>query len=355
MAIDNQDCILITGTAGFIGMHIALRASSMGLRVIGLDNLNDYYDVSLKRNRLKEQGIDVSKLESGETLWGSKGIGFLKGSLENKSTVDKVFQENNVVRVVHLAAQAGVRYSIDAPEVYIQSNIIGFFNILEACRTYQVKHLVYASSSSVYGLNKEVPFSEDNHTDHPISLYASTKKSNELMAHTYSHLFNIPTTGLRFFTVYGPWGRPDMALFKFTKAILNNEPIDVYNNGNMSRDFTYIDDIVSGVMSVLFKEPESQELKGNTNFSPSISSAPYRVLNIGRNEPVSLDTFIIAIEKATGRQALRNNLPIQPGDVERTYAEIDLLRDLSSYSPSISVDEGVRNFVKWYQNYYSKR
>lgn len=349
---DREDILLITGNAGFIGMHVALKAAELGKRVLGLDNLNDYYDIDLKFARLREQGISTESLGYGETIWGNKNIGFVRGSIEDSELIAKLFEEFRITEVIHLAAQAGVRYSIDNPQVYIRSNIDGFFNILEACRHARVTHLVYASSSSVYGLNKVVPFKVTDSVDHPISLYAATKKSNELMAHTYSHLFGIPTTGLRFFTVYGPWGRPDMALFKFTRNIVEAKPIDVYNNGMMSRDFTYIDDIVEGIIRILNVPPASRKLEELDDNDPSTSTAPYRICNIGRNEPVKLESFIEAIESAVGKKAIRNYMPIQPGDVHQTYADVTTLQQLVGYVPKVGVTEGVGNFVDWYRAYY---
>ncbi|MFM1874729.1 MAG: hypothetical protein RL266_466 [Bacteroidota bacterium] len=337
---ENKDVLLVTGSAGFIGMHVALKAAQMGYTVLGIDDLNDYYEVDLKLARLKEQGIDVALLADGKTVVGKNGICFIKGKIEDRELIERVFSENQITKVVHLAAQAGVRYSIDNPAVYMRSNIDGFFNMLESCRRHDVQHLVYASSSSVYGMNKSVPFKVTDNVDHPISLYAATKKSNELMAHTYSHLFGIPTTGLRFFTVYGPWGRPDMALFKFTKNILEGKPIEVYNNGDMSRDFTFIDDIVEGVIRVLELPPTASE------------GAPYRICNIGRNEPVSLGHFIAAIENATGQKAIRNNMPLQPGDVLQTFADVSALTEITGYAPKMDVDQGVKEFVNWYRAYY---
>ncbi|MCB9205228.1 MAG: NAD-dependent epimerase/dehydratase family protein [Flavobacteriales bacterium] len=337
---DDKNVLLVTGNAGFIGMHVALRASQLGYSVLGIDDVNDYYDVQLKLARLAEQGIDPSQVLYGKTVIGDKGIGFIKGNVEDRELIERVFSENSIVNVIHLAAQAGVRYSIDNPSVYLKSNIVGFFNILEACRKHVVKHLLYASSSSVYGMNKSVPFKVTDNVDHPISLYAATKKSNELMAHTYSHLFGIPSTGLRFFTVYGPWGRPDMALFKFTKNILEGKQIEVYNNGDMSRDFTFIDDIVESVLRVLELPPAASE------------GAPYRICNIGRNEPVSLSHFITAIENATGQKAIRNNMPLQPGDVLQTFADVSALTEITGYAPKMDVDQGVKEFVNWYRVYY---
>ncbi len=352
MVKGDKKILLVTGSAGFIGMHVSLRAVAEGYKVIGVDDLNGYYDVSLKLSRLEQQGITTKEIYPGRLIWGNSGIGFIQGGVEDRNLINRLFNEFKISKVVHLAAQAGVRYSIDNPQVYIRSNIDGFFNVLEACRNNKVVHLVYASSSSVYGLNRTVPFKVTDHVDHPISLYAATKKSNELMAHTYSHLFGIPTTGLRFFTVYGPWGRPDMALFKFTRNIVEDKPIDVYNNGNMSRDFTYIDDIVEGIVRILEKPPTQRSMDELDDDDPSRSVAPYRICNIGRNEPVKLEAFIDAIELATGKKAIRNYMPIQPGDVERTYADVSDLNKLTGYVPKVAVNEGVQKFVDWYRNFY---
>jgi len=353
--------ILVTGTAGFIGFHLANRLLDRGDEIVGLDNINDYYDIRVKYGRLQNSGI-IETLEDGENIEYNKLIQskkfdkykFIKLNLEDKENLDKLFKEEKFDAVCNLAAQAGVRYSLTNPMSYMNSNIIGFMNILEACRHFEVKNLSYASSSSVYGLNQKQPFSTHDSVNHPISLYAASKKSNELMAHTYSHLFNIPTTGLRFFTVYGPWGRPDMALFLFTKAILEDKPIDVFNYGNMQRDFTYVDDIVEGIVRVI-----DNPAKPNANFDalnpdPSSSSAPYKVYNIGNNAPVKLMDFIEAIEEKIGKKAEKNMLPIQAGDVPSTYADVtDLINDLG-YKPQTSVKEGISKFVDWYREFFNK-
>jgi UDP-glucuronate 4-epimerase len=345
---------LVTGTAGFIGSYAAERLLGRGDEVIGLDSINDYYDVNIKFSRLKRAGIDPSCINYGGIVQSSihEKYHFIKMNLEDRAGIEDLFRKEGFNKVCHLAAQAGVRYSITNPHAYIDSNIIGFQNILEACRNNKTGHLVYASSSSVYGLNANYPFSTRDNVDHPISLYAATKKSNELMAHTYSHLYGIPTTGLRFFTVYGPWGRPDMALFIFTKAILENRAIEVFNNGDMKRDFTYVDDIVTGVVKVLDNPP-----RGNPDWSgkepdPSCSISPYKIYNIGNNSPVNLLDFIDAIEKSLGKKAIKNYMPMQPGDVPATWADVsDLISDLG-YSPSVNVREGVQRFVDWYKDYF---
>lgn len=345
---------LVTGTAGFIGSFTAQRLLEMGEEVVGLDNINDYYDVNLKLARLKKAGIDVSRVDYGKIARSSnyEKYSFIKMNLEDRAGIEDLFKRESFDMVCHLAAQAGVRYSIINPHAYIDANIVGFQNILEACRNNETRHLVYASSSSVYGLNENYPFSTHDNVDHPISLYAATKKANELMAHTYSHLYGIPTTGLRFFTVYGPWGRPDMALFIFTKAIVENRPIDVFNNGDMKRDFTYVDDIVTGVVKVLDNTPVGNPGWNGKAPDPSCSVSPYRLYNIGNNSPVRLMDFIDAIEKAVGRKAIKNFLPMQPGDVPATWADVDdLVKDLG-YAPGVDVREGVHRFVEWYRDYY---
>jgi len=348
--------ILITGTAGFIGFHLAKKMLDRGDTVIGFDSINDYYDVNLKYARLNEMGINKDKIEYGKKVQSVNfpAYQFIKGNLEDKDLLDKIFVTEKFDKVCNLAAQAGVRYSLENPHAYINSNIIGFINILECCRHNQVNHLAYASSSSVYGLNETMPFSTHHNVDHPISLYAASKKSNELMAHTYSKLFDLPSTGLRFFTVYGPWGRPDMALFLFTRAILDNEPIDVFNNGNMKRDFTYIDDIVEGVIRVIDNPPKGNQEWTGKNPDPSSSVAPYKVYNIGNNSPVKLLDFIGAIETAIGIKAKKNLLPMQPGDVPATWADVnDLINDLD-YKPSTPVKEGIAKFIDWYRWFYKK-
>ncbi len=331
--------ILVTGAAGFIGMTTSLRLLARGDEVVGLDNLNDYYEVSLKENRLKR-------------LTALPGFRFVKLDVGDRAGMEKLFAEEKFDKVIHLAAQAGVRYSIQNPHAYVDSNLVGFINILEGCRHNQVQHLVYASSSSVYGGNTKMPFSEHDSVDHPVSLYAATKKANELMAHTYSHLYGLPTTGLRFFTVYGPWGRPDMALFLFTKAILEGRPIDVFNHGNMKRDFTYIDDIVEGVIRVMDRNAAANPEYDPIAADPATSNVPYRVFNIGNNNPVQLLDFIGAIENALGMKAEKRLLPLQDGDVPATYANTDLLNDWVGFVPGTSVEDGVGRFVSWYRDYY---
>ena len=328
--------ILVTGTAGFIGFHLAKKLLDQGHIVIGLDNINDYYDVNLKYGRLNELGIDKSNLEDNKSLQSSiyPNHKFIKANLEDAETLNKLFETEKFDAVCNLAAQAGVRYSIENPHAYISSNIVGFMNILEACRNYNVKNLSYASSSSVYGLNKEQPFKTTDQTDTPVSLYAATEKSNELMAHTYSHLYNIQTTGLRFFTVYGPWGRPDMAPMLFTDAILNDRAIKVFNHGKMSRDFTYVDDIVDGIVKVIN--------------NPS----PYNIYNIGNNSPVNLMEFIKTIENALDKEATKNFMDIQPGDVESTFADVSGLIEDFDYKPETPLSHGVDEFVKWYREFY---
>ena len=351
--------ILITGTAGFIGSHLALKLIERGDEVIGLDNINNYYDTNVKYGRLNKAGIidsidDGNGIEYNKLLKSSKysNYKFIKLNLEDKENLSQLFKEEKFDKVCNLAAQAGVRYSLTNPDAYIDSNIVGFLNILECCRYNNIKGLSYASSSSVYGLNEEQPFSTSHNVDHPISLYAASKKSNELMAHTYSHLYNIPTTGLRFFTVYGPWGRPDMALFLFTKAILENKPIDVFNNGNMQRDFTYIDDIVEGITRVIDHPPTGDKNWSGKKPNPGTSKAPYKIYNIGNNDPIKLMDFIEAIENKIGKKAQKNLMPLQAGDVPSTYANVDdLVADLG-YKPQTSIEEGINNFIDWYMEFF---
>lgn len=346
--------ILLTGTAGFIGYHTALYLLERGDEVVGVDNINDYYDVSVKYCRLERSGIEPAEIEYGKKIVSQKypNYSFIKCNFEDKEGMERIFREERFERICHLGAQAGVRYSLKNPHAYMRSNIDGFMNILEGARHYECEHLAYASSSSVYGLNEEMPFSIHHNVDHPISLYAATKKSNELMAHTYSYLYNIPTTGLRFFTVYGPWGRPDMALFLFTKAILEDRPIDVFNDGNMRRDFTYIDDIVEGVVRVIDKPATPNDAWSGKHPDPGTSKAPYRIYNIGNNAPVKLMDFIEEIERKIGKKAQKNFLPLQPGDVPATYADVeDLIEDLE-YQPKTSIKEGVGKFVDWYREFF---
>lgn len=343
--------ILVTGMAGFIGFHLTRKLLDDGHEVMGLDNINDYYDVCLKYDRLSQLGFDQSRFEYGEIIRNGKA-GFVRMDLTDKEHLFRLFDDEKFDKVCNLAAQAGVRYSLTHPYAYLDSNMTGFLNILEACRHNNVKHLAYASSSSVYGLNETMPFSTSHNVDHPISLYAASKKSNELMAHTYSYLYQLPTTGLRFFTVYGPWGRPDMALFIFTKAILEGKPIDIYNNGNMKRDFTYVDDIVEGLARVLNHIPASNKKWSGSHPDPSTSIAPYKIYNIGNNNPVALMDFIHAIENQLGQEAQKNYMPLQPGDVPATWADVsDLIEDLA-YKPTTSVEEGVSRFIEWYRGYY---
>lgn len=346
--------ILVTGSAGFIGFHLCTLLAEVepDAQIVGLDCINDYYDVNLKYGRLEQLGVSRDSIEEGKLVTGKNGFSFIKLELENKEGVEKLFAEQKFDVVVNLAAQAGVRYSLSNPRTYIDSNIVGFLNIIEGCRHNKVGHLVYASSSSVYGLDKAIPFKESVHTDHPISLYAASKKANEMMAHTYSHLFNIPSSGLRFFTVYGPWGRPDMALFLFTKAILAGEPIDLFNKGDMMRDFTFVKDIVKGIYSVMKKTPGGSPDFNPKDPDPSISSAPYRLYNIGNNSPVQLMEFVKAIEDKLGKKAKLNLLPMQPGDVSETYADTTTLLEQTGYKPDTSIQDGINSFIDWYNEFY---
>lgn len=330
---------LVTGAAGFIGFHTASLLLDQGESVIGLDNMNTYYDV-----RLKEARLSVLQEQDDFT--------FVCASLEDKSAVKKVFAENEITHVVHLAAQAGVRYSIENPDAYIQSNIVGFQHIIDLSKQARVRHFVYASSSSVYGSNEKMPFSTSDSVDHPVSLYAATKKSNELVAHTYAHLFDLPSTGLRFFTVYGPWGRPDMSLFLFTRKILNGEPIQIFNHGRHRRDFTYIDDIVDGIIRTARRPPVADPTYDALSGNPAASHAPYKVYNIGNNEPIELMTFIETLERHLGRKAEKEFLPLQPGDVPVTYADIEDLSRETGFEPTTTIDEGIGNFVNWYRSFY---
>ncbi len=348
--------ILLTGIAGFIGFHVAKKLKDLNYKVLGIDNINDYYDVNLKYNRLMQLGIEKNKIIENQKILStlSKDISFIKADLLDESRLINLFKKEQFDIVVNLAAQAGVRYSIENPRAYLDSNIIGFFNILENCRNYKIKHFIFASSSSVYGLNETMPFSVHHNVDHPISLYAASKKSNELMAHTYSHLYGLPTTGLRFFTVYGPWGRPDMALFIFTKAILEGKPIDIYNNGEMQRDFTYVDDIVEGIARIAEKPPEGNKEWSGKKPDPGSAKSPFKIYNIGNNAPVKLMDFISAIENALDKTAQKNFMPIQPGDVPATYANVQDLIDDFDYKPSTSIKTGIENFINWYRKFYNR-
>lgn len=330
---------LVTGAAGFIGFHVSQRLLAAGHQVVGIDNLNDYYDISLKQSRL-------------DLIKSSSSFKFIKLDLADREAMASLFQQHTFQRVIHLGAQAGVRYSIDNPDAYADANLIGHLNILEGCRHHKIEHLLYASSSSVYGLNRKMPFSTDDSVDHPVSLYAATKKANELMAHTYSHLYQLPTTGLRFFTVYGPWGRPDMALFKFTRAMIAGEAIDVYNQGQMKRDFTYIDDIAEAIVRLQDVIPQRDDNWTVETGSPATSSASYRVYNIGNSDPVTLMSYIEAIEKALGITAIKNLMPMQPGDVLETSADTQALFKAIGFKPQTSVEEGVKRFVNWYREFY---
>lgn len=344
--------VLVTGTAGFIGHHLALLLAENGYEVVGIDIVNDYYDPAIKWDRLALQGIDIEEAKSGK-LTGTGNIKFQRLDLTDREGIEKLFSEQGFSAVVNLAAQAGVRYSLTNPYAYVDSNITGFLNILEGCRHYPVEHLIFASSSSVYGLSKDIPFKVTGRTDHPVAMYAASKKANEMMAHSYSHLYGIPATGLRFFTVYGPWGRPDMALFLFTKAMLADEPFDVYNFGNMSRDFTYVSDIVESIRRLIPLPPKPN----NPDFDPNhpktnISSAPYELFNIGNNSPVRLMDFIEAIEKELNIKGKKNLMEIQPGDVESTYADVQSLYDHIGFKPQTSIQEGIKGFVDWYLEYF---
>jgi UDP-glucuronate 4-epimerase len=356
--------VLVTGTAGFIGFHLVRKLLETGARVVGLDSINDYYDPLLKKARLAETGIAAEKIRYNRLVQSSHSMPyrFIKLDLEDSGNLFSLFSREKFDLVVNLAAQAGVRYSFTHPDVYIGSNVKGFLNILEACRHHPVEHLVYASSSSVYGLNRVMPFSVRQNVDHPASLYAASKKSNELMAHAYSHLFNMPVTGLRFFTVYGPWGRPDMALFIFTRSILAGEPINVHNEGRMERDFTYVEDIIEGVVRVMGSPPAPSTGKGSPSESgvragtdpgnPARSTAPYRVYNIGNSQPVKLMDFIRAIEDELGKKAALNLIPMQPGEVEKTWADVSDLSAELGYRPATPIREGVKRFIRWYRDYF---
>lgn len=333
--------IFVTGAAGFIGSTLIKKLLADGFKVVGVDNLNDYYDPQLKKDRLAQ-------------FKDHENFVFYFGGIEDRELIEKIFQDQKIHVVINLAAQAGVRYSLENPHAYVDTNVVGFLNILEGCRHNQVEHLIYASSSSVYGLNKDMPFSEHDPVNHPISMYAATKKANEMMAHTYSHLFGLPTTGLRFFTVYGPWGRPDMALFLFTDAILHDRPIDVFNHGNMMRDFTYVDDIVEGVYRLIDKVPAGKPDWDGKKPDPASSPAPFRIFNIGNNSPVRLMEYIEAIEYHLGKKAEKNMLPLQDGDVPETFADATELSEVTGFKPGTDVKDGVGKFVEWYRSYYRR-
>lgn len=338
MILSNSNIVLITGSAGFIGMHLSLSLAQLGYMVVGIDNLNTYYSVDLKLERLKQQGIDTSKIQYGLSINGTRNISFTQIDITDKAGLEKLFNQYQFKYVFHLAAQAGVRYSIENPDAYIDANVKGYLNILEFSCKKNVDHLLFASSSSVYGINEKVPFSEKDVVDRQVSLYAATKKANESMAHSYASIYSTPITGLRFFTVYGPWGRPDMALFKFTKKMLSEEPIDVYNHGDLRRDFTYIADIVEGIISLI-------------RFSPD-GKVPYQILNIGNGKPVGLMEFINCLEKELGEKAILNYMDMQPGDVAQTYSDTSALNALTGYAPKVGIQEGVKKFVQWYKSFY---
>lgn len=346
--------ILLTGAAGFIGFHLSVRLLKAGWTVIGIDNINDYYEVNLKYDRLHALGIARQDIQANTIVSSTMypDFSFSKTALEDASAMQKLFATHGFTHVCHLAAQAGVRYSLENPMAYIQSNIVGFTNILENSKQYKIQHLVYASSSSVYGLNSKMPFSTHESTNHPVSLYAATKKSNELMAHVYSHLYDLPTTGLRFFTVYGPWGRPDMSPMLFAKAIMENKPIKIFNHGDMARDFTYIDDIVEGVYRVIEKPAKADNTWHSDNPDPATSSAPYRVYNIGNSSPVKLMDYVQAMENAFGKEAIKEYLPMQAGDVQHTFSDVSDLEKDFDYRPTTPLQEGLKNFVNWYFEYF---
>ena len=331
--------IIITGVAGFIGFHLAKYLLARNDRIIGIDNLNDYYDTKLKTDRLSQ-------------LVGQPGFNFIEGNISDRPLMKQIFADHSADKVVNLAAQPGVRYSLINPESYVDTNLIGFANILEGCRHHKIKHLVFASSSSVYGANTHMPYSVHDNVDHPVSLYAASKKASELMAHSYAHLYGIPVTGLRFFTVYGPWGRPDMAPMLFTKAILEDRPINIFNNGNMSRDFTYIDDIIEGIVRVIDKPAQANPEWNSDTPDPGTSYAPYRIYNIGNNQSVKLMNYIETLENTLGKQAEKNFMPMQPGDVQSTFADISDLSKATGFKPQTTIDEGIKHFVKWYRDYY---
>jgi len=347
--------VLVTGAAGFIGFHTTIKLLFSDYFVVGLDSINDYYDVNLKRSRLALNGIDIEKIEYGKMLYSSKfdNYKFVQLNLEDKENLNKLFSEEKFEYVINLGAQAGVGYSIKNPEAYINSNIFGYINVLECCRHHTIEHLIYASTSSVYGLNQKMPLAETASVNHPLTLYSATKKSNELMAHSYSYLFQLPTTGLRFFTVYGTWGRPDMALFLFTDAMLKNQPIKIYNNGNMIRDFTYVDDITESILRLIPKPPQQDDAWDAINPDPSSSSAPYRILNIGNSKPISIMKYVEILEKKIGVDAIKDFEPMRQGDIKETHASYEALNKLIDFKPQVEIEEGIGKFVDWYRQYYN--
>ena len=347
--------VLVTGAAGFIGFHTTIKLLLSNYYVVGLDSINDYYDINLKKSRLALNGIEIEKIEYGKILQSSKfdSYKFVQLNLEDKENLNKLFLEEKFEYVINLGAQAGVGYSIKNPEAYINSNIFGYINILECCRHHTIKHLIYASTSSVYGLNQKMPLAETASVNHPLTLYSATKKSNELMAHSYSYLFQLPTTGLRFFTVYGTWGRPDMALFLFTDAMLKNQPIKIYNNGDMIRDFTYVDDITESILRLIPKPPQQDDAWDAINPDPSSSSAPYRILNIGNSKPISIMKYVEILEKKIGVNAIKDFEPMRQGDIKETHASYEALNKLIDFKPQVEIEEGIGKFVDWYRQYYN--
>jgi UDP-glucuronate 4-epimerase len=347
--------VLVTGAAGFIGFHTTIKLFNENFFVVGLDSINDYYDTNLKKSRLAQNGVNVEEIEYGKMLESSKfhNYKFIQLKLEDKENLNKLFLEEQFEYVINLGAQAGVGYSIKNPEAYINSNIFGYINVLECCRHHTIKHLIYASTSSVYGLNKKMPLAETASVNHPLTLYSATKKSNELMAHSYSYLFQLPTTGLRFFTVYGTWGRPDMALFLFTDAILKNQPIKIYNNGDMIRDFTYVDDITESILRLIPKPPQQNDAWDAVNPDPSSSSAPYRILNIGNSKPISIMKYVEILEKKIGVDAIKDFEPMRQGDIKETHASYEALNKLIDFKPQVEIEEGIGKFVDWYRQYYN--
>ena len=347
--------VLVTGAAGFIGFHTTIKLFNENYLVVGLDSINDYYDTNLKKSRLAQNGIDVEEIEYGKMLESSKfnNYKFIQLKLEDKESLSKLFFEEQFEYVINLGAQAGVGYSIKNPEAYINSNIFGYINVLECCRHHTIKHLIYASTSSVYGLNQKMPLAETASVNHPLTLYSATKKSNELMAHSYSYLFQLPTTGLRFFTVYGTWGRPDMALFLFTDAMLKNKPIKIYNNGDMVRDFTYVDDITESILRLIPKPPQQNDAWDAINPDPSSSSAPYRILNIGNSKPISIMKYVEILEKKIGVDSIKDFEPMRQGDIKETHASYEALNKLIDFKPQVEIEEGIGKFVDWYRQYYN--